>query len=338
MPSAQISRRAHTYVRYTGAPRQLASNVVAALAPGAPLIPAPAEHEQLLFESEVLYHVLSTQRDFFEYPFGIQYVEPTADDVRLHVESARSLDLLLSGLLPCYMPVGPGERGELYGLCGVRICARTERGIELRRLGRPGSLKLTGPSRRCFAQAEARLLERVEDNGGQACWRTEGRWTDQERRWDADRQPLVYEPIWRDAAWLPSGLLRRLGLLHTVAVPQLVTGHENRLGEWWILELDHFADTGLRRAELVQALTDADHGLPLQLRGYRDCKPGESLGLVLLQDQAETATLQLRYDRFDYPAKGRTDRTEMFAAIRQRISKVTGEAQLPPMPDGRATG
>ncbi|MFH8350600.1 hypothetical protein ACH4EB_38665, partial [Streptomyces sp. NPDC018045] len=32
------------------------------------------------------------------------------------------------------------------------------------------------------------------------------------------------------------------------------------------------------------------------------------------------------------------DRTEMFAAIRQRISKLTGEVQLPPMPDGRATG
>ncbi|MGW7452807.1 hypothetical protein [Streptomyces sp. NPDC054787] len=68
---------------------------------------------------------------------------------------------------------------------------------------------------------------------------------------------------WRDAAWLPGGLLRRLGLLHTVAVPQAVTGHEARLGEWWILAPDHDSEAGLRRAELVQALTDPEHGLPL---------------------------------------------------------------------------
>ncbi|MER5373402.1 hypothetical protein [Streptomyces sp. NPDC002553] len=56
-------------------------------------------------------------------------------------------------------------------------------------------------------------------------------------------------------------------LLHTVAVPQVVTGHEARLGEWWILELDHDSETGLRRAELVQTLTDPEHGLPLELGG-----------------------------------------------------------------------
>ncbi|MES4886121.1 hypothetical protein ABVB69_37330 [Streptomyces sp. NPDC000349] len=62
-------------------------------------------------------------------------------------------------------------------------------------------------------------------------------------------------------------MLRGLGLLHTVAVPQVVTGHESRLGEWWILELDHHSDTGLRRAELVHALTDPEHGLPLNCAG-----------------------------------------------------------------------
>jgi len=38
-----------------------------------------------------------------------------------------------------------------------------------------------------------------------------------------------------DAAWLPSGLLRRLGLLHTVAIPHMLTGHDSQLGRWWIL-------------------------------------------------------------------------------------------------------
>ncbi|MFD7899062.1 hypothetical protein [Streptomyces sp. NPDC059743] len=335
MSVTQISRRARTYALYTGAPRQLACEVVAALPPGAPLIPAPAEQAQLLLESEIFYWLLNSMRDYFEYPFGIRYVQPTPDGLRLHLESPASLDRLLAGLLPCRVSFDHREDDEIYGLYGVRICARTETGIELRRLGQPTSLKLTGLPRRVFDKAEAALAQQVEENGAEACWRTQNAWTDYEMRWDAERQPLIYEPTWRNAAWLPSGLLRRLGLLHTVAIPQVVTGHESRLGEWWILELDHFPDTGLRRAELVNALTDPEHGLPLELRGHRDLTPGESLGLVLLKSADQSAALQLRYDRADYPVK---DRAAMFAAIRRRISQLTGEEQLPPMPAGQATG
>ncbi|MEU5958260.1 hypothetical protein [Streptomyces sp. NPDC047525] len=283
----------------------------------------------------MFYRVLNSQRRFFEFPFGIRYVEPTEAGVRLHLESDDSLDTLLGGLLPCRMPVGTG-REEIYGLNGVRIRARTERGIELHRLGQPTSLQLTGPSRRGFSKAEATLAQRIQNAGGEACWLAAGAWTDHERQWDDERQPISYDATWRAAAWLPSGLLRRLGLLHTVAAPQVVTGHDARLGEWWILELDHDSDTGLRRAELVQALTDPDHGLPLELRGHRELTPGKSLGLVLLKSADRTATLQLRYDRIDYPVKD--DRAEIFAAIRRRISKLTGEAPLPSMPGCRADG
>ncbi|MFJ9078175.1 hypothetical protein ACIRO3_23505 [Streptomyces sp. NPDC102278] len=86
----------------------------------------------------------------------------------------------------------------------------------------------------------------------------------------------------------------------------------------------------------MQALTGPEHGLPLELRGHRDLTPGESLGLVLLKSPDHTATLQLRYDRFDYPI--REDRAAMFAAIRRRISAVSGEASLPAMPGCSATG
>ncbi|RSS84994.1 hypothetical protein EF919_38315, partial [Streptomyces sp. WAC02707] len=300
-----------------------------------PLIPAPAHQTQLLLESEAFYRILSYQRNFFEFPFGIRYVQPTAEGIRLDLESNASLDSLLAALLPGRVPAGTGH-DEIQGLNGVRITTRTDRGIELRRLGQPTSIRLTGLSRRAFQKAETALAERICETGGEASWLAGDTWTAHERRWEDERQPLTYEPIWRQAAWLPSGLLRRLGLLHTVAVPQVVTGHESRLGEWWILELDHDADTGLRRAELVQALTDPEHGLPLELRGHRDLIPGKGLGLILLRSPDNTATLQLRYDRFDYPVK--PERAEMFAAIRRRISAVTGEAQLPAMHGCSATG
>jgi hypothetical protein len=335
MSATQTSSRARTYALYTGAPRQAACDAVTALQPGAPLIPAPAQQAQLLLESEVFYWVLNSQRHFFEYPFGIRYVQPTPHSIKLHLESNESLDSLLGGLLPSRAPMRTG-RDEIYGLNGVRICARTDHGIELRRLGQPTSIQLTGPSRRAFQKAEAALAQQIQSNGGEACWLAGDTWTPYEKQWDDERQPIAYESTWRDAAWLPSGLLRRLGLLHTVAVPQVVTGHEARLGEWWILHLEHDSDTGLRRAELVQALTDPHHGLPLELCGHRDLTPGESLGLVLLKSPDRTAALQLRYGRIDYPIKENC--AQMFAAIRQRTSALTGEASLPPMPGCSGTG
>ncbi|MFG2987577.1 hypothetical protein ACGFYQ_41460 [Streptomyces sp. NPDC048258] len=56
---------------------------------------------------------------------------------------------------------------------------------------------------------------------------------------------------------------------------------------------------------------------------------------MLLKSPDRTATLQLRYDRVDYPEK---DRAEMVRAIRQRIGKLTGEAPLSLIPGGRADG
>lgn len=146
MPANQISSRARTYALYTGVPHQAACAAVAATPPGAPLIPAPAQFDQLLLESEAFYRILNSQRYFFECPFGIRYVQLTSHGIELNLESDASLASLLSGLL------------------------------------------------------------------------------------------------------------RRIGVLHTVAVPHVVTGHEARLGEWWILQLEHDSETALRRAELVQAL------------------------------------------------------------------------------------
>ncbi|MCX4850528.1 hypothetical protein [Streptomyces sp. NBC_00893] len=166
MSATQTSSRARTYALYTGAPCQAACDAVTALQPHAPIIPEPAHQAQLLLESEVFYRVLNSQRHFFEYPFGIRYVQPTPHSTRLHLESNVSLESLLSGLLPVRSPMCTG-RDQIYGLNGVRICARTDRGIELRRLGQSTSIQLTGPSRRAFQKAEAALAQQIRSNGGE---------------------------------------------------------------------------------------------------------------------------------------------------------------------------
>ncbi|WP_369220653.1 hypothetical protein AB5J52_00625 [Streptomyces sp. R39] len=63
---------------------------------------------------------------------------------------------------------------------------------------------------------------------------------------------------------------------------------------------------------------------------------GRSLGLVLLKSLDRTATLQLRYERIDYPI-GKSH-SGLFAAIRQRTSAAPGEAPLPSMPGCSTTG
>ncbi len=97
---------------------------------------------------------------------------------------------------------------------------------------------------------------------------------------------------------------------------------------------EHVSSTTSRSR--LSVTSDPKHGLPLELRGHRDLSPGQSLGLILLKSPDNTVALQLRYDRFDYPVK--PERAEMFAAIRRRISTVTGEAPLPAMPGCSATG
>ncbi|MFD6329271.1 hypothetical protein ACFWGI_06790 [Streptomyces niveus] len=111
MSTTKIINRARAYSQYGGAPRQAACAFVAA-PPGAPLVPAPAEPAQLLFESEIFYQILSSQRPFSDYPFGICYVQPTAAALRLHLESNASLDTLLGGLLTRRVPMGTGPDGQ----------------------------------------------------------------------------------------------------------------------------------------------------------------------------------------------------------------------------------
>uniref|UniRef100_UPI003F494932 hypothetical protein n=1 Tax=Streptomyces chartreusis TaxID=1969 RepID=UPI003F494932 len=120
--------------------------------------------------------VLSTQRHVFEHPFGIRYVQPTRHGIRLHLESNRSLDSLLSGLLPCRAPMSTAH-DEIYGLDGVRICARVRHGVELRWRGQPTSIRITGPSQRAFQKAEAALAEQIQSHGGEACWLASDTWT-----------------------------------------------------------------------------------------------------------------------------------------------------------------
>ncbi|MFH7598026.1 hypothetical protein WDV06_23435 [Streptomyces racemochromogenes] len=207
------------------------------------------------------YWVLGSQRNFYEFPFGIQYVQSTADGIRLHLESNASLDSLLSGLLPGRVRVGTGDdettasmgAGSQHEASAASNSAASDSPPASGSQAPPDA-----PSRRPKPRSPtASATTEARPAGSPA---TPGPPTNAGGKTSASQCPTNPR---RDAAWLPSGLLRRLGLLHTVAVPQVATGHEARPGEWWILKLDHDGDTALRRAELVQALTDPEERLGL---------------------------------------------------------------------------
>ncbi|NUV30788.1 MULTISPECIES: hypothetical protein [Streptomyces] len=320
--SSKFGSRAATYTRYTGAPRQVACTEIRAVAPTAPVVAGPATTAQMLLEAEVFSWVLETNRAYTEYPLGIEYVVPRPDGCTVHLESGTRADTLLTGLLPCYEP---GRLQEVHGVHGLRIGRRTRHGVELYRLAERTSLWLTGPSQRDFLRAEAELAARVVDLGWTPCW-ISGGWTDAEERWEEQQQPLIYEPAARAAAWLPSGLLRRVGLFHEVAVPQIVTGYTGLLGKLCVPQLEHLPRGPMRMDQLLDALTDTENGLALHVSNHRlRDKDNQDRGAFRLRDHAGNAILELRYDRFDdqYLA----GRGNLFDAIVHRIEGVDRRAK-----------
>ncbi|XIG72711.1 hypothetical protein C1N81_04155 (plasmid) [Streptomyces sp. SGAir0957] len=304
------------YQRYTGTGRQAATEAVALLTPGAPLIPA-AKRAQRLLETELLHWVLETHRAFTQYPLGLVSVVPSPDGIRLRLESRKRAEDLLTGLLPCWEP----DR-QVHGVSGLRIRRRTEAGLELHRLGAETSIWLTGCSAGAFANAERTLRQRLNELGWEATW-TSKDWTAAEQRWEADLQPLILMPSIRKASWLASGLLRRVGLLHTVTVPQVVTGYRGWSGDTWVLKLDFLRSDGFLLQEFVDALTDPTDGLPLEPDRHRVLVPDKHVGRMFLKGGGGTAALEVRYDQFDYPSL--RAETEVFAAIEQRVTRVRTE-------------
>ncbi|MER5200483.1 hypothetical protein ACWD3J_44280 [Streptomyces sp. NPDC002755] len=302
MRSGRISRLAARRQQYTNETYQQAHNL---LRPGRPPIPDADCVEQRNFEADLFYQLLESNRDFTAYPFGIRRVSPQPGTIELVVESEQCARRLLSWLLPCYEP-----DGEVHGLLGLRIRQRTTRGVELHLAGQRTSAWLTGPPRETWKGAETESLERVADRGWKALWRGPERWSAEEIAFEHEWNTGEWARQFQAGAWSASGLLRRLGLFHTLTAADAVTGYKG-LGingyegsgpVRWCLDIIHRAGIRRRKQALIEAVTDAEFGLPVTRADHLDAiYPPETMeNWIRLDDTARTGLIELRFTTCTY--------------------------------------
>lgn len=284
-------------VKYTGEGIQQARRALDLLPETAAPIPAPAHAAQVRLEARVFLGLLEDRNVCTRFPLGIVSVQPFSNLVTLQVESVDRAAEILFGLLPTLPP-----EGGLHGFPGLRIVKRFRTAIELRVLGQPTRLRLSGLPYSLWREAEQAMLDNWIDPGAmQLCWRTSrSTWIAAERerfsQWEDDSDPFVQ--VQHRGAWLGSGLLRRAAVLHTVANTFLTDGYRGsafgltRL----VVRSSHVRDQGPGPHHIAAALLDPVFGLPLRLtrfRGDTDQKYGSDQHFVLT-DPAKTALLDLQ--------------------------------------------
>ncbi|MEV7277577.1 hypothetical protein [Streptomyces sp. NPDC093111] len=281
---------------YTGESVQQARRAIDSLGPDAPPIPSADSPTQQHFEARVLLGLLEFRNVYTRYPLGISAVHPEPDGVALRVESEERAAEILFNLLPTYV-----SDHEVHGVPGLRITQRDRTAIELRVLGEPTRLRLTGLPARLWRSAIAGMLDKwIDPDVKLLCWKSSPTaWTGAERghqvRWEGPRDDFTQAQ--QRGAWLGSGLLRRAALLHTVSNTFLVDGYGGasdvaRL----VLRSSHVRGQGPGPHNIVAALADPTFGLPLHLTRFRgdtdDTYSGDQQ--FVLGDVGKTAILDLR--------------------------------------------
>lgn len=302
MRSARISRLAARRQQYTSETYQRARNL---LRPGRPPIPGADCDEQRNFEAELFYQVIESNKHFTAYPFGIRRVCPQPDTVELVAESELRAKRLLESLLPCYEP-----DGEVYGVPGLRIRQRTRWGVELHIVGQRTSAWLTGLHRDVWKSVESVRLEHVADLGWKALWRGPERWSAEEVAFEQQWNTGEWTRQFRAGAWSASGMLRRLGLFHTLTAADAVTcykgapinGYDGSGPVRWCLDIIHRSGIRHRKQHLIEAITDPEFGLPVSRAGHLDAiYPPETMeNWIRLDDEARTGLIELRFTNCNY--------------------------------------
>ncbi|WP_405988370.1 hypothetical protein [Streptomyces sp. NBC_00986] len=302
---------------YTGESWQHAQRALSRLPSGAGPLPSAQALAQERLDARVLLGLLESRNVYTRFPLGITAVHPERTRVTLCVESEERAAEILFNLLPAYPP-----GSEVYGVPGLRIVRRSQTGIELRVLGASARLRLTGLPSTVWRSAESRMLDEWLD-GVQHCWRSSPRgWTEAEREhqsmWvDGDGR---FVRVQRRGAWLGSGLLRRIALLHTVANTFLVDGYRGAAFDAarLVLRCSQLPDQGPGPHHIISALLDPVFGLPLELTRFRGDTDESHVGKqdFTLADMGKTVLLELQTARERPPFSLPTD---VWQAILRRL-------------------
>lgn len=240
--------------------------------------------------------LLESRQSYTRYPLGIAAVYPEPDTITLHMESEQRAAEILFNLLPTYR-----SENEIHGVPGLRLTRRGRTAVELRVLGTPTTLRLTGLPATVWRKAVARMIGKwIDPTPTFLCWQSSpSEWTDAERAHHATWEDVddEYTQTRRRGAWLGSGFLRRAALLHTVSNTFFVHGYGGGgEGARLVLRTSHVPGQGPGPHNIVAALAHPAFGLPLRLKRFRGDTDERLYGdqQFVLGDADGTAILDLR--------------------------------------------
>ncbi|MFJ2807851.1 hypothetical protein [Kitasatospora sp. NPDC087271] len=158
---------------------------------------------------------------------------------------------------------------QLTGVCGLRVGHIDDRGLHLRLLQAPTAhLTLIGPPPSRWRQLLADLRNDTTEDGAPVLW-------DRPQLAAVERDFRNHHGEWDDEEakmrWLTSGLLRRIGLWHTVSTA-FCSRYWQRGDQTMIWELRHAYGVRPAHDELAAAFRNPVWGHPLTiLKSHCDC-------------------------------------------------------------------
>ncbi|MGW6857785.1 hypothetical protein [Streptomyces xanthophaeus] len=236
--------------------------------------PVPeAGRDQARLEAAVFERLGGTV-DYCAHPVGIAHLTPQPTRLTVAVDRKlgprhRLYKHALQALLPAQY-TGSDEKVEApAGIVGVRLRAIDSNGLHLGLAGTDAHVTLTGPTEQQWRAAMASHRESFRRESYDLLWEAT----------DLTRPELDYIatlPTWwaeRDeTAWVASGLLRRIGLFHTVTKPFCVSYWQHGLG--WKLELRYEHGVPVDHDAVIEHLTHPRWGMNAQVkRDFCACKP-----------------------------------------------------------------
>nr|WSZ97262.1 hypothetical protein OH820_17800 [Streptomyces sp. NBC_00857] len=258
----RLSTLARTRAIYTGEPYQFALENLRKTNNLTPL-PEPSGAQSLL-ESQVL-SKLGDGGSWSAHPVGIAGVrlnsrKPTVLYLDSHVELSQGEEYpMTSHALDRLLPYAePGV--QVNGVIGLRIAAIRRNDLHLTLAETDSLLIVRGVAGTQWDDYLEERWESLKTEGYPPLWKTPSL-TNHEQQ-DEQSHPLV-RGTERDIAWMGSGLLRRIALLHTsssaYSTRSWITGDE------WIFELDTRFEVRLDHDGLLSRLIDPVWGLPLRV-------------------------------------------------------------------------
>lgn len=236
--------------------------------------PVPdADRDQARLEASVFERLGGTV-DYCAHPVGVAYTLPATDHLVVGLDAKlgprhRLPQHSLGALLPTrYTGTKDSVEGP-GGIMGARLHRIDADGLHLGLVGTDAHVILAGPTPNQWRSILADHRAWCTDHQLAPLW-------DAPELTRPERDYLAQDPTWWEeragTAWIASGLLRRIALLHTVTKPFCVRYWQHGLG--WKFELCYEHGVSVDHDALIEHLTHPRWGMRLQVkRDFCACKP-----------------------------------------------------------------